>query len=113
MRKRTVKLTMRWQGTLCQNQSPPAVRRERCCSTCRNWLNSSDRGLCVQVDVRNETNVSDSCFATNKPLLFGQNGFQHTEDTLDLVAVSLKRAWDLLRVVEQEPRHLAKVWALA
>ena len=63
--------------------------------------------------LRDERKVGDRGLASNEPLRLRKDTIEDTEDALDLVLVALNCAWDLLRVVEREPRRLAVVRALA
>ena len=63
-------------------------------------------------NVRNEADIRDCGFSTNKPFLLRQHRLQDTEHPFRLVAISLERTGDLLWVIEQEPCNLPKVRTL-
>lgn len=68
-----------------------------------------DRQACS----RSKSEVSDRGLSTYQPLLLGQDGFQHTENALDLVDVTVLSALNFLWVVEREPCRLTEVRTLS
>lgn len=63
----------------------------------------------LHVCSRCEGDISNGDLASNEPLLFGQNGLEHSEDTENLPLVSFNSGRDLLSVVDGEPCNLSKV----
>lgn len=63
-------------------------------------------------NARNERQISDGRPVTCQPSLLGENGVEHTEDTVDLVLVPLDGARQMIGVGEGEPCELPVVRAL-
>ena len=63
--------------------------------------------------LRYEGDVGDSHLPADEPLLLRQDRLQDAQNTLDLVAVPIDSAGNLLRVEVGEPSSLAEVGALA
>lgn len=59
-----------------------------------------------------EGDISNGDLASNEPILFGQNGLEHSEDTENLPLVSFNSGRNLLSVVDGEPCNLSKVRSL-
>ena len=66
-----------------------------------------------EYDLRDEREVSDSQLPTHEPLLLGQDRLQDGVYALDLIAVPLDGAGNLLGVIHREPGDLAEIGALA